>query len=140
MKKKILIFLFLLITHLVSTGQVYDCQLILSAINDNNFKTEFKIKDTTHQVIIYDKNKEFINCSINSKIYVLSTDSAYYHLHPEKKGNQRYPNLIVLYKVEKLNRRFKLFFWHPYSGANFIIQYKKRRNKYKYMDYSVGVF
>jgi hypothetical protein len=50
------------------------------------------------------------------------------------------PENIILYRVDKKFKRWKLYFWRPYSGAVVMLTYKRRINGIKLISSEIGSF
>lgn len=124
-------------------GQTVDCSLLKAAVETEHFKREFLLCKNNRTLFIFDKKKVFTHCSsfeVCGNSVFLTQDTVYSDLSPEKHGNNKYPDIIVLYNIVIKKKNYSLMFWRPYSGANLILTFKKKKNSYKLSYYEIGTF
>jgi hypothetical protein len=140
-----IIFNFMALPYFVcaANAQLFDCKLLESAISNPNFKKEFVICKGEDFVQIFDEKRAFGDCSImkicNKKI-VITNDTLYDNITPDKHSIHKKPNLIILHNIEKTRRKYTLFFWRPYSGAGLKLSFIKRWGRWKLIESEVGTF
>lgn len=116
-----------------------DCRLLQYAINSKDFQRNFYQCDS-EQLTIIDTSGVFVNCTITdvcNRTIKFSEKLIYnvnLHTGKEKKSE------IVLYNFEKIENKYRIYFWHPYTNRVLALDVKKNRKGFKIAILTEGVF
>lgn len=119
------------------------CSLLREAFSSEYLQREFFLCRDGTSFILYDKQEVLRSCrffDVCGKEIRISHDKKYDKLSPNDNHSTTDKSIVVLHKVEIEGEYYTLFFWRPFSGAAVNLTYRKSRDKFGLVDYSIGTF
>ncbi|MEI6412385.1 MAG: hypothetical protein WCR52_23540, partial [Bacteroidota bacterium] len=112
-----------------------DCRILEATVSNELFeKIYYVCRHPEKNIAIVDTNKYFLNCKM------LSSCGGAIELIQNTKIQNNYARTIILYKLEKERRTYKLCFLERKTMADLIITVRKKRKRYKVEVVSYGYY
>ncbi len=140
--------LFIIFSLLVSCNDKINkngdfCRTLSKAFSSEHLQREFYLCKDETSFVLYDKQGILRSCilfNVCGKEIPISHDKKYDQLSPNDNRSTTDKSIIVLYKVEIEGKSCTLYFWRPYSGAAVNLTYRRSRDEFELIDYTIGTF